>query len=487
VSRIAIACALCLLLAGCAAPTAQQTTVASDAAGPGGTDSGSTTPDSTDAENRSALADRDIPVSGGSLPVAHEEVFARTAGLLGANVAPPTVLVVKSPAEIRGDTGGPPSAGSGSGARSFAEMMGIGGDDSGAGEQSDDEATEDEATDDEATEDEATDDEATGDGSDDGASGVSVAAYAPSAKSVVVNERVATAANERALERTLAHEFVHTVQFRQQAFARLQFALDVDRTPTRDTVLTYASVVEGAAVFVADAYDRQYLAGDWASITTTERYRAAPASVKYSIARYYFGSRYLDHRFDSPRNVSEVYDDPPTTTEQILHNDTDRSEVPADLRLAVEPGQNRTRGPSDTYGELFTRIAVGTELNRTRAADAAAGWGTDRLVPVTDDEGTRSYVWATRWDSPSEADEFAGAMERYLSSRADRSAPANESAKPSVTASSATWRDGETTFRTVRASDETVVLLGGTESFVRSASVSGTNASVSVAADSDRQ
>lgn len=472
-SRIAIACALCLLLAGCAAPTAQQTTVASDAAGHGGTDSGSTTPDSADAENRSAVADRDIPVSGGSLPVAHEEVFARTTGLLGAEVAPPTVLVVKSPAEIRGDTGGPPSAGSGSSARSFAEMMGIGGDDSGAGEQSDDEASEDEAT----------DDEPTGDGSDDGASGVSVAAYAPSAKSVVVNERVATAANERALERTLAHEFVHTVQFRQQAFARLQFALDVDRTPTRDTVLTYASVVEGAAVFVADAYDRQYLAGDWASITTTERYRAAPASAKYSIARYYFGSRYLDHRFDSPRNVSEVYDDPPTTTEQILHNDTDRSEVPADLRLAVEPGENRTHGRSDTYGELFTRIAVGTELNRTRAADAAAGWGTDRLVPVADEEGARSYVWATRWDSPSEADEFAGAMERFLSSRADRSAPANESAKQSVTASSATWRDGETTFRTVRASDETVVLLGGTESFVRSASVSGTNASVSVAVE----
>jgi len=472
VSRIAIACALCLLLAGCAAPTAQQTTDA-----PGGSDAGVTTDAgvgvSTDEEaaeeNRSAVADRDIPVSGGSLPVAHEEIFARTTGLLWAQVAPPTLLVVKSPDEIRSDTGGPPTADGGSQARSFAGVMGIGGDDSGAGEQSDGEDTGD----------------GTGDGSDGdaGDEGISVAAYAPSAKSVVVNERVATAANERALERTLAHEFVHTVQFRQQAFARLQFALDVDGTPTRDTVLTYASVVEGAAVFVADAYDRRYLAGDWASITTTERYRSAPASVKYSIARYYFGSRYLDHRFDSPRNLSTVYDDPPTTTEQILHNDTDRSEVPLSLSLSVEPGANRTRGESDTYGELFTRIAVGTELNRTLAADAAAGWGTDRLVPVADDEGTRSFVWATRWDSPSEADEFAGAMETYLSSRANRSGEESRSA----TASPPTWRDGEVTFRTVRMSDETVVLLAGTESFVRGASVSGANASVSVVAGDDRQ
>jgi len=470
VSRIAIACALCLLLAGCAAPTAQQTTVASDPSGT--TDAASATPTDAD-ENRSALADRDIPVSGGSLPVAHEEIFARTTDLLGADVAPPTVLAVKSPAEIRNDTGGPPTADGGSEGRSFASVMGIGSERSGEGEQSDDEATDDEAGDD-----------SDGDASDEG---VSVAAYAPSAQSVVVNERVATAGNERALERTLAHEFVHTVQFRQRAFARLQLALDADRTPTRDTVLTYASVVEGAAVFVADAYDRRYLAGDWASITTTERYRSAPASVKYSIARYYFGSRYLDHRFDSPRNVSAVYDDPPRTTEQILHNDTDRSETPLSLALSVEPGANRTHGQSDTYGELFTRIAVGTELNRTRAADAAAGWGTDRLVPVADEEGTRSYVWATRWDSPTEADEFASAMETYLSSRAVRSDRSEQSGEKNRTDGATTWRDGEVTFRTVRTSDETVVLLAGTESFVRSASVSGTNASVSVAAGDDRR
>ncbi|UPV99830.1 hypothetical protein M0R88_15085 [Halorussus gelatinilyticus] len=463
-SRIAIACALCLLLAGCAAPTAQQTTVASETSGATGTtDADSAATDSTGSENESAVSDRDIPVSGGSLPVAHEEIFARTTDLLGTDVAPPTVLIVKSAAEIRNDTGGPPNAGSGSSARSFAGVMGIGGD-GGSGGSDDD-------SDDETT------DDGSGDESDGGSDrGVSVAAYAPSARSVIVNERVATAADERALERTLAHEFVHTVQFRQRAFARLQRALDVDGTPTRDTYLTYASVVEGAAAFVGDAYDRRYLAGDWASITTTERYRSAPPRVKYSIARYYFGSRYLSHRFDSPRNLSAVYDAPPRTTEQILHNDTDRSETPRSLALSVEPGENRTRGRSDTYGELFTRIAVGTELNRTRAADAAAGWGTDRLVRVTDEDGTRSYVWATRWDSPSEADEFEMALTTYLDARA------NESANRSAADSPTTWRDGELTFRTVRTSEESVVLLAGTESFVRSASVSGTNESVSVAA-----
>ncbi|UPV73797.1 hypothetical protein M0R89_14775 [Halorussus limi] len=472
-SRTAIACALCLLLAGCAAPTAQQTAVESDA--PRGTDSpgdgptdGLTDRNASVAGNESAAAGRDISVRGGSLPVEHERIFARTADLLGANVAPPTVIVVESAAEIRNDTGGPSAAGSGSRARSFAGVMGIGGERGGTGNE-------------------------TGDGDTGGSGrGVSVAAYAPSARSVVVNERVATAGRERALERTMAHEFVHTIQFRQNAFVRMQWALDVDRRPTRDTVLTYSSVVEGAAVFVADAYDRRYLAGDWASITTTERYRSAPASVKYSIARYYFGSRYLSHRFDSPRNLSAVYDDPPRTTEQILHNDTDGSEMPLSLSLSVEPRENRTRGPNDTYGELFARIAVGTELNESRAADAAAGWGADRLVPVADEDGTRSFVWATRWDSPDEADEFERAIAAYLDSRANRSggaagARANESAGRSGTGSPTIWRDGNLTFGTERVDEETVVLLAGTESFVGGANATGTNASVSVVAGGDRR
>jgi hypothetical protein len=486
VSRIAIACALCLLLAGCTAPTARQTTA--DAGTPDTIDSGPTGGNETDAGspdrgvNESRIEHLDIPVRGGSLPVEHERIFARTTDVLGADVAPPSVIVVRSAAEIRSDTGGPPTAGSESRTRSFGEVMGIGGERGESGESDDGTSDESDGTSDESDE------------NDEADEGVSVAAYAPSADSVVVNERMTAAGREQVLERTMAHEFVHNVQFRQSAFLRTQRALDADRTPTRDTYLTYSSVIEGAAVFVAETYDRRYLAGDWASITTTERYRSASAGVKYSISRYYFGHRYLRHRYDSARNLSAVYDDPPRTTEQLVHNDTDGSEVPKELALSVEPGENRTPGRTNTYGELFARIALGTELNESRAADAAAGWGADRLVPVDGENGTRSYVWTTRWDLPSEADEFAAATESYFRSRAERSAASvgaradgatGMEVNRSATDSPTVWRDGELFFRTVRTSDESVVLLAGTESFVRDASAFGTNASVSVVARGD--
>ncbi|WP_135826151.1 hypothetical protein [Halorussus ruber] len=471
-SRIAIALACCLLLAGCTAPTAPSQTQ-TQASSPTTPDSVADSPDESatdpgsESRNESATtraALEDIPVSGGSLSVEHERVFARTTGLLGVNVSPPTVVVVKPAAEIRGGTGESESDDEEPSSRSFAGVMGIyddgrsedGENDGGNGEE--------------------------GDESDEDQSGVAVAAYAPSAHSVIVNERMTASGRESSLERTMAHEFVHTVQYRQQAFDRTRRALGVDGSVTRDTYLTYVSVVEGAAAFVGEAYDRRYLAGDWATITERERYRSSPARVKYKIARYYFGERYLRHRFSSPANVSAVYDDPPQTTEQLLHNDTDASEKPKALDLSVDPGANRMRGQTDTYGELFARIALGTELTESRAADAAAGWGADRLVPVVGPDGTHNYVWATRWDSPAEADEFGAAMADYLSSRANQSAE------------DGTWRDSsdrgsdeELTFRTVRTSEETVVLLAGDESFVGAASVSGTNASVSVVAGDDRR
>lgn len=444
--RIVTVCLVCLLLAGCTAPTAQSPATTADPSANASAPSAST-PNASETTESAVEDGYDIPVTGGSLPVEHERVFARTERLLGANVSPPTVIVVQSQAEISEGTNAGETP-NGASSRSFVAVMGIGQDESGEA-----------------------DGEGEGDEGDESEDGVSVAAYAPSANAVYVNERMTRPGREQSLERTMAHEFVHTVQFRQDAFGRTQRALDLRERYSRDRYLTYASVIEGAAVFVASAYDRRYLEGDWASITTTEGYRSADSGVKYAIARYYFGSRYLEHRFGSPRNLSAVYDDPPETTEQLLHNDTDGSEEPKALSVSAALGENRTTGRTDVNGELFTRIALGTELNRSRAVAGADGWGADRLVPVVGErgEGNRSYVWATRWDSPAEADEFEAALGAYLESRANRSGEV--------------WRDDGLAFRVERASDETVVLLAGDEPFVGSASVAGTNASVSVASE----
>jgi hypothetical protein len=492
VSRTSIALVLCLLVAGCAAPTAQTQDPAAGTNAPITTD-GSTAVDTTstgetiaDETTAGEVEDDGISVSGGSLPVEPEGIFDRTTALLGANVSPPPRIAVRSAAAVEADTDGTATTGDEPGARSFGGVIGIGAsdEDGAGGDDSAGDGSGDDESKDGSGDDESKDGSGGGDSDDEsGDDGVSVAAYAPSANSVVVNERMTVAGRERALERTLAHEFVHTVQFRQNALERVQRELDLRYSYSLDRYLTYVSVVEGIASFVADAYDEQYLAGEGTGVVSTERYRSAPSGVKVSLARYYFGSRYVASRFDSPQNVSQLYDDPPRTTEQLLHEDANASEEPRFLALQVRPGENRTVGQRDTNGELFTRIALGTELNESRAAGAAAGWGGDELAAVEPERGSRnrsgnrSFAWATRWDSSAEADEFAAALAAYLDSRADRVA-----AGGSTVESDRIWRDGPIWFRTERVDDETVVLLVGEKPFVRSATVSGSNASVSVSA-----
>lgn len=463
-SRTAIAFVVCLLVAGCAAPTAPAGTAAP--ADKRTTDSsGTTSAETTEAPaetTEAAVEDGDIAVRGGSLPVEHDRIFDRTGRLLGANVTPPSVIVVRSPEEIREGSGGGANPTADSGSRSFVAVMGIG------QERANDDGS----------------DESGDDGSDDGENSVSVAAYVPSAYSVFVNERMTESGRERALERTLAHEFVHVAQFQQNAFRRTQGALDLRRSYSRDRYLAYVSVIEGSAVFVADEYDQRYLDGEQATVASPARYRSSSSGVQYAISRYYFGHRYLQHRFGSSAELSAVYDDPPRTTEQLLHNDTNGSEEPRRLSVRTDLGGNWTAGRTNANGELFTRIALGAQLNESRAAAGADGWGADRLVPVVADE--RSYVWATRWDSSAEADEFEAALREYLDSRANASAGENADrngdAKGNAAADEPEWTDGDLRFRVERTDAETVVLLAGNESFVGSASVAGTNESVSVAA-----
>lgn len=399
----------------------------------------------------------DIPVRGGSIPADHERTFARTESLLGVNASPPDVLLVRSPEAMSSPSGpnGDSGGGRSSSVRSFLEVMGFGQDSArarragrgGGGSSGGDER-----------------DGTEGDDADE--SPITVAAYAPSAHSVVVNERLTAPRYEAMLERTLAHEYTHTVQFQREAFRRLQRALTLRESYSRDEYLVYLAVVEGAGVYTEAAYERRYLGGRGSPSISATQYRNASSAVQFSLSRYHFGYRYLDARLDSPAGLAAVYDDPPRTTEQLLHGPSSGSEPPKRLAVATALGDERAVGRANTNGELMTRILLATELNASRAASGADGWGNDEVVPVAG--RNRSFVWATRWDSPVEADEFDAALTAYLSARADRSG--------------GVWRDGPLAFRVVRVGEESVALLAGSESFVTEASVSGSNSSVEVSA-----
>lgn len=250
------------------------------------------------------------------------------------------------------------------------------------------------------------------------------------------------------LEQVLVHEFTHVVQFRQRVMAGSDIPLTVR-----------GGLLQGGAIFVAEAYTNRYLEGvRRPSERTLSAYETAGSVERYFLRQNYYGYRYLAARIDTPRQLSAVYRHPPQTTEQFIHNLTPDQEPPVSLSATVNrsvPGEWVPVG-NRTAGELFVQLVLATQLTTPTATSAARGWGNDRLITFWN--GTAySFVWVLRWDDAANASEFRSTLGQYLDRRATPMADG--------------WRTNGTAFRTWTVDDETVVLIVGPDEFVRNASI----------------
>jgi len=265
------------------------------------------------------------------------------------------------------------------------------------------------------------------------------------------------------LRLTLVHEYVHVVQGRTGAFTTLRKA--VPEPNTTDGRMVRESVIEGAAVATETAYwNRHGGTGRSPTRAMAESFAVTSGASQWVFAPYYFGTRYVTTRTDSLHDLPLLYHHPPQTTEELIHGQQGGADPLPPLSVAVHRPGWRANG-TNRMGELFVRVALDTELSANRSATAAAGWGTDERVQVTNGSAS-AYVWALRWDDPANATEFDSALRAYLNDRA--------------TKRGRVWMDNGTAFRPVRVGNETVVLLAGDGSFVRKTTVSGTDGRVAV-------
>lgn len=261
-------------------------------------------------------------------------------------------------------------------------------------------------------------------------------------------------------ERVLAHEYAHLVQYRTTMLP-WRGRLDQPRLTT-DRLKTRRSLVEGGAVFVADAYTERYLDIRSNSAYARGLYRNGSATYRSALAPYVFGDQYVEHRIDDPSNLSAAYENHPQTTEQVIHNYSRDAEPPASLAVTASAGSDDWAYlGNNTLGELTTRTALDTELGRERAAAAAAGWGDDRLIIYRHATDKRRYGWAwvMRWDNASEADELEAALSVYADAR---------------------HADSRRSFRVEAVDDRTVALVFGDPAFVERTAVRGTGGPVRV-------
>jgi len=246
------------------------------------------------------------------------------------------------------------------------------------------------------------------------------------------------------VEQVVVHEQFHTIQFRQ--------GWTVTRRPTTtDGRLAQGGAVEGASVWVAGEYTERYQREGVPRQVQMVRDAVVngPDGWRVFRAPYYFGARWTEHHLDDPANVSWIYENPPRTTEQLMHNLSADAEPVRPVSVSVQ-AEGWAGSAGDRLGEAYVWATLRGELPAGAAETAAAGWGGDQIRTVSGPGGeTRNLTWAMRWDSARDADEFAAAAANWSAAR-----------------------DANVSIRAVRVNETVTLLLAGDDAFVDAASVS---------------
>jgi hypothetical protein len=155
---------------------------------------------------------------------------------------------------------------------------------------------------------------------------------------------------------------------------------------------------------------------------------------------------YKVHEEKGWEGVSDLFRNPPTSTEMILHPAKlmDREDLPVEVEIgdvgkALGPGWKRTF--DDTMGEHAVRCLLEEHLARKKdearggeeedilkllqglsgtstspSEKAAAGWGGDRYALYEHDTGATALTWAITFDTEKDAKEFFGTFQDAVDS-----------------------------------------------------------------------
>jgi hypothetical protein len=130
---------------------------------------------------------------------------------------------------------------------------------------------------------------------------------------------------------------------------------------------------------------------------------SAPHVMRSSLAApYIYGTLFVHalRRRGGWDAVNRAWDDPPTTSEQIMHVDkwlAHEPPIPIEAPTFAAIGTGWKVADEDSEGELGARVAFEEWLGGTGAAEASAGWGGDRCVLVASGDRT-AFAWRLRYD-----------------------------------------------------------------------------------------
>ncbi len=252
---------------------------------------------------------------------------------------------------------------------------------------------------------------------------------------------------------TYAHEYTHVLQDQNWDMENGLKSNDEYCETHTEYCAGVQALVEGDASlteqywFFQDATEQdQKDVQDFYGSYTSPIFDATPYYLqKDFIFPYDQGLSFVQYLFDAGgwSAVDKAYENPPSSTEMILHPEKYPSDTQVDVPLkdvttALGPGwEESTR---NSMGEWYFSLILSAgdlesaRLDEETAKAAAAGWAGDTYT-VNWNESSRqlAVIMRSRWDSTRDADEFWKAISEYGQKRWGK--PANKSSE------SLTWEN----------------------------------------------
>lgn len=255
--------------------------------------------------------------------------------------------------------------------------------------------------------------------------------YRPEQSDIAIIEK--DGLGDQISEWILAHEYVHALQDQHFDIEATQ-----DASPQGDAQLAVGALTEGDATFLMmamamdDALSGSASAIEGAGIIEDDSLLDSLPIIlsRELIFTYLDGLAFVQRMWGQGgwSRVDEVWREPPSSTEQIIHPEHYPDEQPVAVELpdlAGLLGDGWESRYETTMGELRLSILVSGQEEyeipevplwgiTLANAEAAAGWGGDTVADLDGPDGAWAVVWQTTWDTPADAAEFAPAAETAL-------------------------------------------------------------------------
>lgn len=194
-------------------------------------------------------------------------------------------------------------------------------------------------------------------------------------------------------KRALAHELTHILQYHY---------FKPEYPETLDSKLAVLALIEGDADLTADMYCN--LTG-----IPPRPQPTIPLNSPYIALQsfpYIYGENFVKQLYVKGgwTLVNEAYQNPPQTTEQIMHPEKYlRKEEPVKVTLTVNVTGDQVY--VDVMGEYYILLVLASKINLEEAMEAAEGWNGDKVILYRNNKAWTLY-WNITWDTLNDAKGF---------------------------------------------------------------------------------